>query len=198
MTNKKQQAKKHKTKKSPPEEPAPRKEWDVKFWIAFVIALILGAIQLRPKPIASLDTPLDPRDVLTTPIVIVNGGDLPLSNVSVTCFELATFSEGRGFGHDNLAEDYVLPSKTLNWGEAKTVPLYHFFAPGNKIESDILLVVSYQMEYVPFFHRKKAFLFRTVKQADGNLRFVQEPAEEAFEHFNKEYERIKTGRDPAK
>ena len=134
----------------------------------------------------SLESPLDPKNVMTTPVIISNNGMLALSDVDVICFEIHTEWEVHSEGSDNISERYEPPSGKLDPGEQKTVPLSQFNRARRRIvSSDIAMIVTLKMAIAPFWEGRKAFRFKTVRQSNGDLRFVQEPPEDALVEYDK-------------
>lgn len=133
---------------------------------------------MQARPTVSLDPPLDPADVLTSMIVISNDGILDLNNVGLQ----VVFKEMRwGNGSraiNNLGNFVYLNPPILEPGEHKTERLGVFFAGGGLVYADIGVRVTFRPQYIPFWSKHRLFHFKTVKQADGNVRFVQEPASE--------------------
>lgn len=138
---------------------------------------MLATMTLRARPTLSLEEPLNPLDILTTPVVISNDGMLPLNNVDVATFIIDVRYLGGGEQYHSIGVNYVPPSRELDIGEKRTVPFREFV---NKlyppIFADVLMVVSFNRKYIPFSETSRAFRFVTQTQADGKLRFEQQPA----------------------
>jgi len=175
-------------RRKPPRGGSGSPRWDWKFWSSTAIGavgLALAVLTYEARPTISLDSPLDPDDVTTTPLVVSNDGMLALKDVNVVSF----FSEllySRSMGmRDNIGTGYTPPNQTLETGERETVNLktfVNFAAPVAGM--DLALIIYYRMEYTPF-HRHRTFRFRAVRQADGKLRLQQQPAGGIYETYRK-------------
>jgi hypothetical protein len=180
---------------TPPPPPSPSKpthekwKWDWKYWLALaigIIGLILGAITLQARPTVSLEAPLDPRNVLSTPFVISNDGMLALENVEVASFLIRVADINGNLQMGNIGGGYVPPSALLEAGERETVPFKHFLSSDAPIiEADVALVVTFSPQFLAIIKETRVFRFVAVRQANGLLRLVQEPANDALQQYRK-------------
>jgi len=147
-----------------------------------VIALVLG---MQARPTVSLDTPLDPASVLTTPVVLSNDGPLALTDVHVYAFVLEINMPGLHLKNTG-ASGYIPPSGRMEPGEKKTVPIGQFLSyPGKFDKLDMLTVIEFRPAYMPFWRKRREFRFSGETQADGNMRLQQQPVGDAEERFDK-------------
>jgi hypothetical protein len=162
--------------------------WDWKYWVAFGVAII-ALIGLRARPTVSLEPPLDPGNVLSTPVVISNDGILALGDVDIATFVSQVNYTSGSVETGSVAVGYSPPNRTLETGEKETVAFRHFLDMTNAYVSyaDVSLIVFFRPAYLPFISRKHSFRFKTVLQSDGTLRFQQQPPGNVLE----EYERAK-------
>src|ERR1035438_10301174 len=66
--------------------------------IASLVLVVIGWILgLRAGPTVSLGSPLDPNDVLTTPVEISNSGLIDLEDMRIQSFELTAFTNNAEF-----------------------------------------------------------------------------------------------------
>jgi len=155
--------------------------------------LLLAALGLGPVllavPNVSLGPPLDPADVLTTPVEISNNGWLDLKDVRVETFmrKLEYQNQPQSTIGDNIVAGYLPPSPVLAPGEAKTVPfgnVFHFASPIASV--DVALIVFYRERYKPPFFpvKRKAFRFVTARQSNGTLVLLKQPAGDTLAKYD--------------
>ena len=163
-------------------------KWDWKYWLATVLAvagLILGAITLQARPTISLESPLDPNDVFSTPIIISNDGMLALNTVNVQSFFTYINYEGKQstrVQHYEIGGGFSPPDQTLEIGEKETVNLQYFLGSRSRQQSDIGLVVFFKSPCIPIL-RHRVFRFSTVAQKDGTLRLQQQPSGNIYSEY---------------
>jgi hypothetical protein len=179
---------KHKHRDQPTPKPQISKwKWDWKYWLALVLSLLIGALGLRAIPTVSLETPLNPDDVLSTPIVISNDGLLALTNVNVATYVVQEQWGLNAAAHDTFGAGYYPPNQRLEPGEAETVPFRTLVSAGEGVSkltcADVALIVSFQVEYIPFIRRIRPFRFKTMGQKDGTLRFQKQPPGDVANRF---------------
>jgi hypothetical protein len=151
-----------------------------------LVITALGLVAFRARPTVSLEAPLDPDNVLTTPVTISNEGVLYLADVRVVCFTRVIEDSRSNFAVNNIGKDYVPPAGTLEDGEKETVPLLALVASTSPITSaDVALIVSFEPGYMPFWTKRRAFRFKSVRQKDGLLRFEEQPAADTLELYDK-------------
>jgi hypothetical protein len=99
----------------------------------------------------SLDPLLDPKDVLSTPVVISNDGMLALRGVKVKCFVLKIRIGPTQFTNSG-SSGYIPPSGIIETGAKKTVPLASFIENDGFAISDldILMIFSFKPTLFPF------------------------------------------------
>jgi hypothetical protein len=132
-----------------------------------------------------LDPPLDAANPLTAQVVLSNDGMLPLEDVSVASFIGQANYEQGSTANGNLGTGFTPNNQTLDIGDRETVPLGSFFhAYTNRMTyADVALIVSFKPKFMPFWSRTKPFRFKTVKQADGTLRFQQQPPGDILDQY---------------
>jgi hypothetical protein len=176
----------------PPRKPAQQPstvEWDWKFWAGLSLAiagLILTALGLQARPAVSLEAPLDPKDVLTTPIEFNNGGWLDLEDVKIITFVRKIERLGNIIS-SNITFGFVPPTKTLMVAETTTVLLTDLIKSTEHqaiTSADIALIAFYKPAYFPFWPKRKAFRFVAARQADGTLRLQPQPAEDTLDRYD--------------
>lgn len=168
--------------------------FDWKFWVGLGIAiagLILGAIGLNlaieARPTISLETPLNPDDVLTTPFVISNDGALSLENVTAAIL-VRNFEDTHGNHIGGLVGWGSVPtSPEMRPSDRKTIqPFSHIVNEENPIISgEVAIVVSYTPAYIPLWPKHRGFRFVVERQSDGRSRFEQQPSEGIEEDYLK-------------
>jgi hypothetical protein len=175
----------------------PRFDWKVWAGIAIgILGLILGALGLRARPTVSLESPLDPKDILTTPFVISNDGMLDLENIEVQTFLIQIQYQNLWLERKSIGLKYFPPSKTLGIGERETVPLARLIKPTYPvITADVALIVTFTPQFLPFMRKTKVFRFITIRQPDGLLRLEQEPASDALEEYREVIRKAKQNFD---
>lgn len=152
------------------------------------VGLLLTAAEFQARPTVSLESPLDPTNVLTTPIVISNEGLLSITDVNVATYIIEADYKDQGIEIGSLGVRYAPPNQRLEPGERETAPFQQmvFSAQSPMISGDVALIVSFMPQYMPFIHRIRPFRFRTVKQADGNLRFEQQPPQDVVRQYERQ------------
>jgi hypothetical protein len=138
---------------------------------------------LRAGPSVSLDAPLNPDDVLTTPVEVVNNGSFDLNDVRVESLELSGFG-GDSVSVGNIERGYVPPNKILKSYESETVPLKAFNIGKQRESEEIALIAFYNTNFPPFWHRRVAFRFKSVRQSDGRLRLEKQPAGDTLQRYD--------------
>lgn len=165
-------------------------KWDWKYWLGTFIAVIGLYITLEARPTVAFDLPLNPYNVMSTPVVLSNDGFLTLDEVQVATYVSDIHYRLSGVQQDVSSEGYF-PVGELTRDHKETVPLYSYVGatiagrPDEINSADVSLIVSYKLEYLPFIKREDAFRFITVRQSDGNLRFIQEPTGDVLERYRK-------------
>jgi hypothetical protein len=172
-----------------------KRKFDWKYWVATGLALLgllLGAISLRARPTVALESPLDSRNVLSTPIVISNDGMMALRDVEVASFVIQAGYQNHDLEMGSIGSSYTPPGAALESGERETVLFEHFFREDRPIiQADIALIVTFSPEFLPFFRRTRVFRFSTARQANGTLSLEHIPAADAFEKYRKVIDEVK-------
>jgi hypothetical protein len=85
----------------------------------------------------------------------------------------------------NIGLNFVPPNQTLDIGDRETIPIESFFVYRSHrlTYADVALIISFKPEFIPFWTRTKVFRFKTVSQADGTLRFQQQPPGDVLERY---------------
>jgi hypothetical protein len=197
----------HKSHKLPHKNTAP----DWKFWAGMVVAIVslllavFGTwLTIEDRPTISTGPPLDPHNLFSTQITIVNNGVFPLRNVSFAVFLKSAEINGAKTTNNRLA-DYEPPTKILRPGEPVKTDLsavvghnsHLFHVEGKETEDvrygplDIGLFAEFRPAWAPFWKRTQVFRFRTFPTI-GGMTLEQVPAEDiendykrAVEIFNK-------------
>jgi hypothetical protein len=177
--------KEERPKKKSQDKPSPG--WDWKFGAGIVLAiagLILGALGLQARPTVSLDQPLDPRDIFSSPFVISNDGALGLNDVDVYSYVVRAVDVNGNVNQNQAVDHYAPPAKRLDAGEKRTVPFRSVaHDPNPLVSADVALIVDFTPSYLPFWNKERAYRFTTVVQANGRPRFVPQPAGDVLEKF---------------
>jgi len=115
---------------------------------------------------------------------------LALEDVSVATFISQVSYEQGSTATDILGTGFTPNNRTLGIGDRETVALASFFKPytNRPTYADAALIISFKPEFMPFWPHVKVFRFETVKQADGTLRFQQQPPADILER----YEQLRT------
>jgi hypothetical protein len=165
-----------------PEAAPSRWTWDWKYSLATALAiagLILGAISLQARPTVSLEAPLDPADVLTTPFVISNDGMLSLNSVNVESYfsRIGYGDPPNGADRYSIGRGFSPRNQTLEIGEKETVRVGHFMYTNTPpvTYADIAWIVYFRSPFIPIL-RHRVFRFVTVRQKDGTLRLQEQAA----------------------
>jgi|GEM_PF-5623146 len=137
----------------------------------------------------SLEAPLDPDDVLSTPFVLSNDGALSLEDVNGAMM-MKGFQDSRHNTIGLATTDWnLMPiSHEIKPGEKRTVP-----APFNKlvktnspvVAGDYAILVSFKPAYLPFWTKHRGFRFTIARQSDGRSRFEQQPSEGVEDEYEK-------------
>lgn len=156
-----------------------------------IIGLLIGVISLvlaiKTEPNVSMESPLDPDSVLTTPFVISNDGPLSIENVKVAIL-VKGFRDSRNNTIGVGVSDWGITemSREMKPGDRKTIP-----SPFQRLVMTVnpvvggrfALVISFRPAYFPFWQKRRAFLFTIARQADGRSRFEQQPAENILDEY---------------
>jgi hypothetical protein len=150
-----------------------------------IIGGIVALLSFLPAFSVSREPPLDPSDVLTGQFVIRYESPIPVADVDPVC------------GVEKLENDHYVdvvkfPIRALGFrvpimwqGDAITVPcaITNAFGLGKIVSGDITIRVRFRPILVPWFLHwrtsERDFRFVTIKQSDGNLRWIPET-----QHYN--------------
>jgi hypothetical protein len=146
-----------------------------------VLGLILGSIALIPimraKPTVSLEPPLDPGNVFSTPFEIRNSGEVSLHNIRAAVL-MKGFRDAGNMTIDMGSSGWRILSTpdTLDPNDSVTVaPFDHTIRTVFPIVAgDYAVVLLYRPSFFPFT-RMRGFRFTVVQQADGHSRLVPQP-----------------------
>jgi len=168
-------------------------EWSLGIGIG-VAGLTLTALQFQARPTVSLDAPLDPKDVLTTQIVISNDGLTDLQALDVQTFFKTIELPRHSVVSDNIGSRPIL-GHMLAVGEKETVqPEQIFdFGPGmsNKtIKLDFAMMFKFRPAYWPF-SKRRFFRFEMARNADGTQRLHQIPAGDIDKDYDATVKRMR-------
>jgi hypothetical protein len=155
--------------------------------VGIILAILFGfpaLIGLQSHPTVSLDSPLDVKNVFSTPLILSNDGMMSLQNVRVLTFVINAQHTNGDDELMNIALGYVPPSGTMEIGEKKTVAMADMFSRDVDFTSgDFALIVKFTPAYMPFWTKRRPFRFQIVRGADGNLRFIQNPSENTLDLY---------------
>jgi hypothetical protein len=157
---------------------------DWKFWSGMIVGVIgsLATIlalwlTVEDRPTVSLGPPRDPHNVLSTEVIMVDNGVLPIHDVSFAVF-LKHGKIANILSINEVTDDGFEPSaKVLMPGEPVTSDLSIMAGPNSHLiysndrdkngnvdvqELDIALIAKFRPTWAPFWKRTRAFRFRTV------------------------------------
>ena len=164
-------------KQKPSNKTATKKRRASGITVSILLTILLGIptlLGLRARPSVSIEVPLDPRDVFSTPLIIVNDGLLDLDNVSIISFDIKTLYE-QEYAMDEHNIGLIDGVGTIGAGQKVTLPFYRFVKfPVVPKHADFALIVKFRPGYIPWWTKRAAFRFVTFQDAEGNLRFQQE------------------------
>jgi hypothetical protein len=176
---------------------------DWKFWSGMAVAVVgillavLGLwLAVEDRPTVSLGPLVDATNLLSTQVIIVNNGVLPLRDVSVATFLQHALIGGREFTED-IGDEYQPPTRVLMPGEPITTD-FSFMAghragfvngfpkgPMRFDDLDVALIVTFRPTWAPLWTRTRAFRFKSVKTSGGTL-LQQVPAEDIESEYRKQ------------
>ena len=146
---------------------------------------------LQAGPSVSMQPPLDRKNILTTQFEITNGGLLSLKDVRIKAFEIIIVSGGV-LRERNIGGGYTPPTKSLITGETQTVAFKTFITSNAPIaHADIALIAFFKPAYMPFWKKRVAFRFATVRQDTGYLRLQKQPAADALAQYDQTLEKLR-------
>jgi hypothetical protein len=152
-----------------------------------IAGLLLTALQFQARPTASLGTPLNPTNVLTTPITISNDGLTNLQAIRVQSFFRYAEYEGRLEVEDTFGNRALSGIETLATGEKEDVlpvQLFDFGKDSRRIlKLDFALVVKFRPAYWPW-EKRKFFRFGIAQNSDGTVRLRQEASGDIDEKYD--------------
>lgn len=178
------------TPKSPKQEKQSKKtfskrvEWIFATGLALT-GLMLTALQFQARPTVSLGTPLDPRDVVTTPLIVSNDGLTDLKDMRFESFFNGLEYPNRiYFGHV-FGRDVLEKIDTLQPGEQQEIMPVNMFKSGNKtpVKLDFALVIFFRPAYWPF-KKRRFFRFKIAQGSDGIVRFRRVAAEDIEQTYD--------------
>jgi hypothetical protein len=172
--------------------------WDWKYWTTAalaVLAVFLAIVSMTWRPDVSIESPLDPNDVMSTQFVLENGAWFDFTHVKAAAVSKNIKTTLVSVGEmDSGWQTLPLPSE-LPAGEKKTIPypLQSIHFGGTVLAGDFGLVISYTPKYLPFWKRKRGFLFTIGVQSDGRSRFQRQPGQEVEKEYEQyeQYEKSK-------
>lgn len=160
-------------------------------WLAFspatvgiLLTILLGIptlLGLRAHPTVSLDVPLNPHNVLSTPVIISNDGLLDLDVIELSSYiVLAEYTHGIS-EYDDLSR--TIQFSKIEIGEKETVAFSTLVGHTSIKDADIALIVSFHPQYMPFWRKTRAFRFHTALDSEGNLRFEPIPSGDVLKRY---------------
>lgn len=169
--------------------------WDWKWWTGTALAVLALLLSMTWRPDVSMEPPLDPDNVLSTQFVIENGTWFGFTGMKAAAMSKnikTTFGSVGSMlsGWDTLPIPSELPA-----GEKRTIP-YPFRSiqlGGTVLAGDFGLIISYRPKYLPFWERRRGFLFTIGVQSDKRSRFQRQPGQEIEKEYE-EYEKSQAAR----
>ncbi|HWE52871.1 MAG TPA: hypothetical protein VG273_23960 [Bryobacteraceae bacterium] len=145
-----------------------------------VLGLILGGLVLESRPTIALGTPSDPKNILTTEVVVSNDGALALEDVDIAVFIRSLTWPTNNRIDGDIGTTYQPPSREMAIGDRKTIQLAPFLTLSSAIftSADIGLLVCYRPIFVPSWIwpiHPRVFRFDSITQSDGYTRLRQQP-----------------------
>jgi hypothetical protein len=143
----------------------------------------LTALQFRAKPTVSLESPLDPKNILTAQFVISNEGQLAINGVNARFIVLSLQDRNRNRLNTGPMQPrpLPLPNQALESGDRMTVGfpsnLARFGVP--IVNFDLVVVVQFTPAYAPWWHKNRPFRLTGILHADDTIRLQQQPIDEA-------------------
>jgi hypothetical protein len=166
--------------------------FDWKFWTGTALGLLglfvaIPALWLaiEDRPTVSLGSQPDPRNPLSTQVILTNNGALPISNVVFDSFIKRALTDNSDVAY-LIERNYELPTGILRPGEPKITKMAAFFPSRNYRELDAALIANFTPEWAPFWHRMRIFRFTFVPHADGTAQLQQIPAEGIEDEYRNE------------
>jgi hypothetical protein len=163
------------------------------FWLTVfalllsIVGLTLTALQFQARPTVSLGTPLDPANVLSTPIIISNDGLENLQDMGFMSYFKEVKYEGGGEIANATGARVLEAVHTLTAGEKHEVlpaQVVGFFGGTPRVrELDFALVVYFRPAYWPKTKRR-FFRFRVAQNSDGTQRLMEVAAEDIEKDFD--------------
>lgn len=174
---------------------------DWKFWLGFALGILgllgIGSlVEILRRPTVTLESPLNPADLMSTRLVIHNDSWSGFSGLRVTAMATDVKSTFGTLGSAYTGWDSVVIPPDLDAGEEQTIayPFRGIHFGGTLLSGNFGLIVSYRIKYLPYWERRRGFLFTVAVQADGHSRFEQQPGDE-IEREYKSYEDAKKEQD---
>jgi len=137
---------------------------------------------MRSKLAASLEPPLNPDNVLTTPVVIVNEGFFPLYNVRIDWYANdISFPGGGGFTYSRFT-GFVPGSPVLEIGEPKTIMFpadARIATAPAPIRADLIVAIYFTPKWWIFGERRKLIHLVGTPTPTG-LRLQLQPISDSF------------------
>jgi hypothetical protein len=166
--------------------------WDWRYWTATALAVLGLIVSMTWRPDISMESPLDPDNVLSTQFVVENSTWFDFTDVKAAAMSKNIKTTLASVGSIYSGWDTLPIPPELPAGEKRTIP-YPFRSiqfGGTVLAGDFGLIISYTPKYLPFWKRERGFLFTIGVQSDGRSRFQRQPGEEV----EKEYEQYEKSR----
>jgi hypothetical protein len=189
-----QQPRREQVSIQPPKPFLKKLEWILGIGVG-ITGLLLTALQYQARPTVSLGTPLDPSDVMTTPITISNDGLTDLKDMRFqSFFKNIQFRDVR-IG-DEIGTRLLDKIDTFAPGEKQEILPYQAIGIpsqyGTPIELDFALVVSFRPAYWPF-DKRRFFRFSIAHNSDGTARLRNIAANDIKRIYDDTVRRMKDG-----
>jgi hypothetical protein len=182
-------------------EPKPTKRWPWKM-IELILGIGIGvagltltALQFQARPTVSLDTPLNPGNALSAPVILSNDGLVDINDVKIIWYT-KELKAANGAQSTHALDGGVVPdSAVLEVGQRKTMPspLDSFIKTEVPLTAaDMVMGVYFRPSYWPF-QKHKLFHLVGVRPADGGMKLQLQPNDA----IRQEYEDMVTRRGAA-
>ncbi len=155
--------------------------WKILFGLITLLATILGVVtailSLVPKISVSALEAQNPAIPFPAPFAVSNDSPLGVNKVKMSCI-LISISDftGHEFVKDAATTNFFPDILRMEPGERATLPCVLPMASMNAYvhDAEIAIVVNFRPDYV-WRRQEKRFLFYTLPQKDGILRWYQQP-----------------------
>ncbi len=157
------------------------KTWRIVAWLLTVAATSLGVVTgyltLVPKISVSALEAQNPAIPFPAPFSVSNDSPLGINKVKMSCIliHVSDFT-GHEFLRDTATTNFFPDISHMEPGERATLPCVLPMKSANPYvhDAEIAIVVNFRPDYL-WRRQEKRFLFYTLPQKDGILRWYQQP-----------------------